>query len=622
MSAMPDTSLGRRSIEDILLEHGHVTREQVDEVIAAEPEAGRPLGQILVEAGTITRLQLASALAEQWSDSGAPIAPPDGLALSGFPSLPPRPDPATPDQSELLSRLRLVEEALEKLNASDGEDESVAFQAAVAEVSERLSSAEPAIEELGQRLEALAAEAGRDGRVDELLAVVAGLHDRMSSVGKAIDTASQRNDELTAEAATEIERVREDVSALTAALPELAQGYEAQGQDLEKLRGLVDNLGQRPAGDPDLGAQIDDLRAVVEALTERPTSDPVLVAQVDTVALRLAEVGDRVDVLSAAVQSTTGDEEALQELKSALGELAQRPHVDPAADRRVEELAAALEELAQRPQADPAADARIDELAAALEELAQRPLADPEAGQRLDELATTLEELRSSMVALDAKPAGDPALDEKLFEVTARLEELERADVLDELRARVVELAERPAFDPALADRLAELETKFGALPANDVLAELGDGDRALGDRIDGVGARIDERRRRHRGARRLPGLSGGLERGSRDYQRTDRRGEGSRHPADRARGAPCSDREERSESVGRGRSEARCRDCRAQRTCGADRCRRRGVASSSRRIGSVAHHVSLWRHPRHPRAGRRARAHGNRAAVPAPRST
>ena len=83
MSAIPDTTLGRRSIGEILLEHGYVTKEQVDEAVSVQAQTGRPLGQILVEAGTITRLELASALAEQWSDSGAPIAPPVGLSLSG-----------------------------------------------------------------------------------------------------------------------------------------------------------------------------------------------------------------------------------------------------------------------------------------------------------------------------------------------------------------------------------------------------------------------------------------------------------------------------------------------------------------------------------------------------------
>ena len=123
MSAVPDTSLGRRTIGEILLEHGYVTKEQIAEATALQAESGRPLGQILVESGSITRLELASALAEQWSDSGAPIAPPAGMTpLSGTPppadGPEPRPAPAAaplPDQSELRSRIEALEAEVERL---------------------------------------------------------------------------------------------------------------------------------------------------------------------------------------------------------------------------------------------------------------------------------------------------------------------------------------------------------------------------------------------------------------------------------------------------------------------------------------------------------------------------
>src|SRR4249919_3819274 len=129
MSAVPDTSLGRRTIGEILLEHGFVTKEQVDEATALQAQSGRPLGQILVESGTITRLELASALAEQWSDSGAPIAPPAGIELSGTapdggeaPEPGARPVPAVQSLgSELLSRVEAVESELDKLREVETE---------------------------------------------------------------------------------------------------------------------------------------------------------------------------------------------------------------------------------------------------------------------------------------------------------------------------------------------------------------------------------------------------------------------------------------------------------------------------------------------------------------------
>lgn len=446
MSAIPDTSLGRRSIGEILLEHGYVTQEQVDSATAMQLESDRPLGQILVEAGTITRLELASALAEQWSDSGAPIAPPLGLSLSGTvptlePSEPSAPRGPSPAQTQFVSRLEQIEEALEKLtSSSEEEDDSVAFRAAVEEMSDRLANAEPAIEELGRRLEALALDNSRDGRLDELDGLVRELHGRLGSLDQSVDVATSRSGEVAADAAHALQGMREELTSLSSTISGLAEGEE-----VEKLRELVDALSQRPIRDPDLASQLEDLSAVVEALNERPIRDRELAAQVDELARTIGELGDRIDVISVAAQSAMGDHSALEELQRALAELSQRPAADPATDRR------------------------------------------------LDDLTATLDELRSSMQALAAQPAGDPMLDEKLFEVTSRLEDLERADMLEELRARIVELAERPTVDPTLAQRLTALESRIEALPIDDVLEEVGAGDRSLGYRIDGVVARVDE---------------------------------------------------------------------------------------------------------------------------------
>jgi hypothetical protein len=532
MSAVPDTSLGRRTIGEILLEHGFVTKEQVDEATAAQAESGRPLGQILVEIGTITRLELSGALAEQWSDSGAPISPPVGMTLSGTGPALERPEPSAPagaptqDQSELLSRLELIENELEmlssvkteieKLSAADGEDRMAPLRAAVEELAGRLSVTEPAIEEIGRRLEFLVVEPKDDARLDEVTSVVAELQEGLATLSQGIDTAAESSQQVATDAAAALasikEQVREEVAALSAQISGLAEG-----RDVEQLRALVDALSQRPARDPDLVAQIEDLQAVVEALGDRPTRDDDLVAQiedlqavvqalsdrpardqelliqVDTLAMRMVELGDRVDVLAAGVQSFSGDADALHELQGALAELTQRPLADPADARRVDELAAAIEELTERPVFDPAVDRRLDELVAAVDELARRPVADPAAEKRVDELAATLDDLRASVDAIVATPAGDPAQDEKLWDIAARLEELERADMLEELRARVVELAERPPVDPALVQRLGELERKLDDVPGDDVLERLDADGRTLGFRIDGVVARIDE---------------------------------------------------------------------------------------------------------------------------------
>ena len=505
MSAIPDTSLGRRSIGEILLEHGYVTKEQVDAAVAEQAQSGRPLGQILVEAGSITRLELASALAEQWSDSGAPIAPPVGLALSGsVPALEPFETPAprgpvtsVEGQPDLVARLEAVEDALRTLEAAGAGDGQADLRAALDAVSERV--------------EALATDAS-DAPLQELIAAVGELQERLAGTTQTADSALQRANDVAGEAAVSLERDVDDlqqglraelqtfaermsVYASTEDVERLREVVEALAQrpvrdpdlvtQVEDLQEVVEELGQRSTRDPDLVGQIEDLQAVVEALSQRPTRDAELGTQVDTLAIRFSELGDRMDVLGAAVQSFSGDADALHELQGALAELAQRPLADPASERRLDELARMFEELAQQPVADPAAEQRVEALTAALEDL------------------------RSTTQALAERPVGDPDLDGKLFDLTSRLAELEqssglddvrvrvsaleRGEALDELRARIAELADRPAVDPSLAHRLVELEGKVEGLPVDEALERIEASERSLGYRIDGAVARVDE---------------------------------------------------------------------------------------------------------------------------------
>jgi hypothetical protein len=455
---VPDTSLGRRSIGEILLEHGHVTREQIDEAEALAADNGRPVGQILVESGAITRLELASALAEQWSDTGAPIAPPGSIggtistldlpaspaADSDAPVPTPRAAaPAAADQSELVARLERVEEALDQLaqSAADG-DAAAGLRAVVDDLTERLSAMEPVLEELGKGIEGLASD-DRDTRLADQATLLDDLSQRVDAVAHSADSASRRTDELAEETAGAVESFRDGLATVTDRLPSFAAI-----EDLLSLTELVEAVSRKPARDEELVAELSDLRAVVDELARRPTGNPELVVQVDTLAGRLADVGDRVDVLAAAAQAAPGDPEAVEELREALAELARRPTADPESERRLEMLTAAVGEV------------------------------------------------QATVVELAARPAGNPELDERLFQLTARLEDLERAEALDEIRSRLAELAElaeRPRVDPELADRLAAAERRLEEVAVDDVLERLDHDSHSLGYRIDGVIARLDE---------------------------------------------------------------------------------------------------------------------------------
>src|SRR5262245_22226504 len=265
MSAIPDTSLGRRSIGEILLEHGYVTKEQVDAAVAEQAQSGRPLGQILVESGTITRLELASALAEQWSDSGAPIAPPVGLTLSGsVPALEPLETPAasaapaTPfvaaeGQSDLLARLEAVEDALRALEAPDAGEGQAELCAS--------------LDALSERVEALATDETADASLNELIAAVGELQERLAGTAEIADSALQRANDVAGEASSSVVQGVDDLrEGLRGELQTFAERMSvyASTEDVDRLREVVEALTQRPARDPELVTQIEDLQEVVE----------------------------------------------------------------------------------------------------------------------------------------------------------------------------------------------------------------------------------------------------------------------------------------------------------------------------------------------------------------------
>ena len=54
----------RQRLGDVLLQHGLVTREQLDEALARHRGSGRRLGEVLLSLGAITREQLTWALSE------------------------------------------------------------------------------------------------------------------------------------------------------------------------------------------------------------------------------------------------------------------------------------------------------------------------------------------------------------------------------------------------------------------------------------------------------------------------------------------------------------------------------------------------------------------------------
>jgi hypothetical protein len=64
-----------RPVGQVLVENGSITPEQLEAALVEQRRSKRKLGDILVNSGAITWLTLAHAIAEQAQDLGAPAAP-------------------------------------------------------------------------------------------------------------------------------------------------------------------------------------------------------------------------------------------------------------------------------------------------------------------------------------------------------------------------------------------------------------------------------------------------------------------------------------------------------------------------------------------------------------------
>ncbi len=422
-SSAPDAATDRQTVGDILLARGYVSHEQLEDAVASQQRSGKPLGQVLVEAGAITRLELASALAEQWSDTATWLGPPE----------------ESKRRDSKRARPSLDDAFTEGREAGYAEQ----LQNAVVELARRVASFEPVITDLKLRV-----ETAEVGGPEKLL-------DRIEVVQDGVTSLARRLDELT--------------DGVERAFTSVEQSSGEVTEELDALASRVALAAERAA--------LDEIRLAVEELSGRPTGDPVLAAQVETLAGRLEELRE--------VTATRADSEALDALRSAVDELAEQ--VTARADSgALDELHTALAELAARPQADPGQAERLDALTArieasastdalealrsAVEEIATRPTVDLALTARVDELAArvaasadtgALDELRAAVAEVAARPQADPGLAAQLEALTARIEALAGTDALEAVRAAVEEMAGRPAADPVLTARIDELGSRL-----------------------------------------------------------------------------------------------------------------------------------------------------------------
>jgi hypothetical protein len=160
--------LRKRPIGSLFVEKGFVTQEELDDALLEQRESGQRLGEILVERGHVSRIELASVIGDQLGElrllrggltEGKPEPSTQAAAAAG-------PDTAELEQrlanqaesiDALLDRINELEEVLAESTVTSYELRVQELEAELAQSEERRRAAEA---RLAARPEAAAAEAG------------------------------------------------------------------------------------------------------------------------------------------------------------------------------------------------------------------------------------------------------------------------------------------------------------------------------------------------------------------------------------------------------------------------------------------------------------------------------
>jgi hypothetical protein len=486
-----------RMIGEIFVERGLVTRAQLDEALALQARDGGLIGEILVSSFGVSRVELATVLAEQWRaiDHAGRDAPSAPLAEAEKPKAVALPSPGADEtrrpigeifvasgaisQSDLdraLETQRTTGERLGEILVAQGAIGRLELASALAEQWSELQVIRPP--------QPKQAEPWQETAVREASQVVppasppsAVAPSELAALAHAVDELDSRVTELARRQLPDIDAVRVEASALAARLEELSDAFAGRG----------------------------DLARVEEKLAE------LAGAHVDPEALA------RVEEALARLEGSAVDREALARVEEALGGLAERVAAvasDEAAQRLAERLEV-LEQRSEEPQlgavwsALEALQRRLDAPAVVSEEL--RASLD-ELRARVGELSETIDRAPDAerLAALEAMVADRSLLDG----ISTRLDVLARGaarredvDALHEALDRDVE-ALRHALETNrpgdLAERFTQLDAALAELQeridSRDATAERARLEQQVADRLaegqavlDELGRRIDE---------------------------------------------------------------------------------------------------------------------------------
>ena len=450
--AVPPMPAGaKRPIGEIFVERGLVTDNQLDEALEQQRETGGRLGEILVASGKLSRLELASALADQWA-SFQKLRPPTEVPAAPAVSPPNGDVMPTP---EVGAPLPLAAPAPELVSMVD------TLSARVDQVAAEKGEWRPELEKTAEHLRT---------RLDQLEQSVA----QQSSPGEPA-----RDEALRSEVA--------DLAARIAAIPAPSDEWRDElAQVAENLRTRLERVEGRDPSDQvaELRGTLDELSAKVDAMPAPPEDWHEAVAGL---AERVEAIPTPSDEWRGAVEELRG---AVGELRSALGEIEVRHDAESDLRGRFDALAARVASLSGASSAD-----WDEEIAAVRRDLEETRR---DAGERGEELRATVAELASR---IDAAPAPSEDWREPLATLSSRIDSLpvpsdEWRGAVDGLAARIESLpldgwrSELAGVAENLRVRIEELERRpVGSDDVEGLRGAL----RSLAERVDALPVPSDE---------------------------------------------------------------------------------------------------------------------------------
>ena len=471
-------AVSARLIGAIFLERGLVTQEQLQAALAIQVESKEHLGEILVQHFGVSRIELASVLAEQWADlerANAGSAGPGGDASTGTTS----------------PQLRVVDEA-------SGQQPEPQHDEAVGDEADGAHPRRP----LGEIL----AEQGlvTDAELDRALETQRQGGEKLGEilVGQGSITRLQLASAL-ADQWTALRKIRppstSEIQPSVPAPPSVVK--ETSSADVERLHEAISALEQRlraaesvaarepwreeiKAATDGIQASVTEIESKVAAAATREELDAVegIRAALDELTSRVDEISsperdddpELVRRVEAAAEAATAARSSLdgafESLSLRLADVESRVHDRSDVTRLQQQLA----DLGQRvselggDQGDSELEELRNEVQRLMDEVSRRTTAssepDPALANRVEKLTLRVEEIGTALKGVDGgkKSKVDDALREAMAAIAARVEKLEAGDTtsLQDIRNSLAELQARP-IDSPLADRLS----RYGSGP-------------------------------------------------------------------------------------------------------------------------------------------------------------